>query len=467
MLCRSFSRRLLQIVAILALVNFFSFAVAEPASAQSVVSTSYNSTTGILTVTDAAGNSYLVNLSAFSTTSKNDVSGNFIPAGGTSQPANFVIVPLGGGQFTINGIPANQKLVSCSASTSSTTVTTIVFLPPSDTPTPVTTTTITYPASCYVTDTPRALLASIKQELRSQSNAVIGSITDRLRALAQDLAESSAASVETPPGGTVILNNFSSTQPPKYNGLSAGSDGVRWGVWADASGSDLKNDNPADAFYGPSVVALTGLDYVFDRRWIFGVAAGYTHADLALSPSTINREVDGAVVGPYAAYIVNSNWWVDGLVNWTSLSNDITAPLPFPAGSYHSNRVTAASNLNYFTRYEGIKLTGFGGYAYSWEGGNTNAILPSALANNIRYGAIRIGGEAAYPFGAFEPYLPLRVEYETTTPNDGTSRTALVAGAGLRYRWSDTLTGGLLFETTELKTHTRDLIISGHLRWSF
>jgi uncharacterized protein with beta-barrel porin domain len=296
---------------------------------------------------------------------------------------------------------------------------------------------------------------------------VIDAITDRLRVLTRDLAEGSAASIETPPGGTVILKDFSSNPSPKYNGLSAGSDTGRWGVWGNASGSFLKNDSNANAFNGPSVVALSGIDYIVDRQWIFGLSAGYTHADLALSPASINRQVNGALVGPYAAYIINPNWSVDALFNWTALSNDITAPLPFPAGSYRSDRLTGATNLNYFTTYNGIKLTGFGGYAYTWEGGRTNAVLPSALANNVRYGAIRIGGEAAFPLGAFEPYVPLRFEYETTTPNDGSSRAALVVGAGLRYRWSDALTSGLLFESTELKTHTRDMMVSGNLRWSF
>jgi uncharacterized protein with beta-barrel porin domain len=310
-------------------------------------------------------------------------------------------------------------------------------------------------------------VASIKAEVHSQSNTVIGMITDRLRTLSRDLAQGSAASLETPPGGTVILDNFSSNPVPKYNGLSAGSDVARWGLWANASGSFLNNDNPANPLDGTSVVALTGLDYIVDRQWIFGLSAGYTHADLSLSPSSVTRQADGALVGPYAAYVIGPNWSVDALVNWTSLSNNISAPTPFPSGSYNSNRVTAASNLNYFTNYDAIKLTGFGGYAYTWEGGNPGAVLGSALANNIRYGAIRIGGEAAYDFGAFEPYLPLTFEYETTTPNDGTSRAALVLGAGLRYRWSDTLTGGLLVETTELKTHTRDVLVGAHLRWSF
>ena len=375
------------------------------------------------------------------------------------MPASFIIRQAGGGEFTINGVASNQKLVSCLATTS----TTPFFIPPSG-PTIL---VPNYPTTCYVTDTPRSLLASLKQEVRSQSNVAIDAITDRLRALAKDLAEGTAASIETPAGGTVILKDFSSNPSPKYNGLSAGSDTGRWGVWGNASGSFLQNDSTANAFNGPSVVALSGIDYILDRRWIFGLSAGYTHADLALSPSSINRQVNGALVGPYAAYVINPNWSVDALFNWTALSNDITAPLPFPKGSYRSDRLTGATNLNYFTTYNGTKLTAFGGYAYTWEGGRTNAVLPSSLANNVRYGALRIGGEAAFPLGAFEPYIPLRFEYETTTPNDGSSRAALVVGAGLRYRWSDALTSGLLFESTELKTHIRDMMVSGNLRWSF
>ncbi len=446
-------RDFLKILGDFALASLFIFAICGIGQAQTILPSSYDPTTGFLTATDAAGNTYLVNLSAFSQSTKNLVPGSFTPQSGTPVPVSFVITPLDGiGDFTISGVAAGQTLLACSAST------VLVINDPNF---------ITYPANCYLTDTPRALLSSIKQELRSQSNEVIDMITDRLRGLTQDLAEGSLPAVQTPPGGTVILNDFSSNPQPKYNGLSAGAGVTRWGLWANASGSFLTNNNPAFAFNGPSVVALTGLDYIIDRKWIVGLAAGYTHANLALSPSFINREVDGAVVGPYAAYIFDSNWSIDALANYTSLENDITAPLPFPAGSYHSDRVTAASNLNYFTTYDGFKLTGFGGYAYSWEGGNTNLVLPSALANNVKYGAIRIGGEAAYPVGAWEPYVPLRFEYETTTTLDGTSRAALVVGAGLRYRWSDMLTGGLLFESTELKTHTRDLVISGHLRWSF
>ena len=333
-------RDFFRIFGFVALTVVFASVPRNTAVAQAIVASSYDPATGFLTVTDPNGNTYLVNLSTFSPNNRSLASGSFTPQGGTPLATNFIITPLEGGNFTINGIGAGQTLLSCSAST-------VLVLNDPD--------FITYPANCYLTNTPRALLSSIKQELRSQSNEVIDMITDRLRGLTQDLAEASLPAVQTPPGGTVILNNFSSNPPQKYNGLSAGEGMTRWGLWANASGSFLTNNNPAFAFNGPSVVAMTGLDYIVDRKWIFGLAAGYTHADLALSPSFINREVDGAVVGPYAAYIFDSNWSIDALANYTSLENDITAPLPFPAGSYHSDRVTAASNLNYFTTYNGVQ----------------------------------------------------------------------------------------------------------------
>src|SRR4029077_13684388 len=139
---------------------------------------------------------------------------------------------------------------SCSASTTTTTIIIITFPPPSGFPTPTPVTVPNYPTTCYVTDTPRSLLASIKQELRSQTNEVIDMITDRTRTLTRDLMEGALASAPTPPGGTVILDNFSANPRPKYNGLSAGSDTTRWGVWANGSGSFLRNERRGHALHG-------------------------------------------------------------------------------------------------------------------------------------------------------------------------------------------------------------------------
>ena len=98
-----------------------------------------------------------------------------------------------------------------------------------------------------------------------------------LGAFLKELAAGSLPAVQTPPGGTVILDNFSSNPAPKYNGLSAGSTDTRWGVWGNASGSYLQNNNPAFAFKGPSVVASPA------RSWSAGSAAGRASARASTS----------------------------------------------------------------------------------------------------------------------------------------------------------------------------------------
>jgi hypothetical protein len=85
----------------------------------------------------------------------------------------------------------------------------------------------------------------------------------------------------------------------------------------------------------------------------------------------------------------------------------------------------------------------------------------------MRLGLFKLGGEAAYKFDQFEPYVPLSFEYQTTRPEDTTGRLALIVGAGLRYQWSDTLRAGILGTATEFQTHYRELKIEGNLRWTF
>jgi autotransporter-like protein len=452
MLCNSFHRNFLRIFSVLSLITFLCAAIANPSYAVSIVSGSYDPATTLLTAFDSLGDRYTAVLASASKTTTSTIPGTFTPFRGATQTVTYTVDPTGGGNFTVTSNLPTALDLGCSVN--------IFTLASSCT---------LQPGSVLLSDIGRSLAASTLGEVRSQTNAVTDSVFDRLREVAQSLAAADQGSIATPPGGTIILKDFSFNQPaPAYRGLSAGSDDTRWGTWINSSGSYLAN-NTAIGYNGDSVVALTGLDYVLDRRWIVGMSAGYTHANLSLKPATVTHEADGGLVGPYVSYIINPNMAVDALFNYTSLGNSISAAAPLPSGGYHSNRLSGATNLDVFTNYDAIKLTGYGGYVYTWEGGAASSVLGPGfgVANNIRYGALRIGGEAAYDVGAFEPYLPLTFEYETTSPNDGSSRAALILGAGLRYRWSDALTGGLLFETTEIKTHTSDMIISGHLRWSF
>jgi hypothetical protein len=450
--CYRFHRNFSQIVAALSLIFLISVGFGGAASAQTITSVAFNPATAILTAHDSAGDVYTANLTTLTPAGVSLLPATFTPPGGATQAFTLTVTPTGPGLFSATGNLPTLLALTCSVNTAAVSSCSLV-------PTPT-----------LLTNIARTLAASTTGEVRSQATTVTNLITQRVRDVSREMAEGLApASAPAAPGDTVILKDFSSNQPLQYtyNGLSAGSGDTRWGVWVDSSGSFLGN-NSTFGYSGTSVVALSGLDFLVDRQWLLGMSAGYTHADLSLTPSTINHSADGALVGPYASYIISPNLAVDALFNYTSLGNSVASPVPLPTGNYHSNRLTAASDLNVFTTYDSLKLTGYGGYTYAWEGGSPGSIVGAGLANNIRYGAVRLGGEAAYDLGAgFEPYVPLTLEYETTTPDDGTSRVALILGGGLRYRWSDSLMAGFVAETTEIKTHTRDVLIEANLRWSF
>jgi hypothetical protein len=283
-------------------------------------------------------------------------------------------------------------------------------------------------------------------------------VSDRVRAISRDIARGFAAGER---GGQLGSS---------YRGLSAGSADARWGVWGDASGAFLRNDT-AIGYDGTSVVAIAGVDYIPDRPWVVGLTAGYTHADLTLKSVTGTRQSDGALVGPYASYIISPNFSADAQVQYTGLSNRVSASASGLSASFGGDRVTGALNLNGYADDGPYKLTGFAGYAYTWEGSNKSVLsnIPP-FSNNTRFGVLKWGGEAGYTVDTtyqVEAYVPLTFLFETTTPRDGTSRFALQPGFGIRWLWLPDLKAGILFTSTEIKTHTRDMRIGANLRWIF
>lgn len=445
-----FHRSFLRIVTLLCLCALV--VQTKPAFAQQIVSASFDPTTSTLTARDSSGDVYTANLAGVGLFSPpTTVPATLTPPGGTPEATTLTVTPVSRDVFSVAGVEPSQLSLTCTV----------------DELAPGTATCVLATSTLLDGNIAKSLAASTQGEVRSQSSAVNYMITDRLRSIARSLA-AGTANEPTPPGGTVTLPDFSSNRSSfAYGGASAGSPDARLGMWGNASGSYLENDTNV-GYNGASVVGLAGMDYILDRQWVVGFAAGYTHADLSLTPSSVSHQADGALVGPYASYIINPHMALDALFNYTSLSNTLSAPAPIPSGNYHSDRLTGTSDLNVFSDYGPFKLTGYAGYTYTWEGGDVASVLNGiALGNNIRYGAVRLGGEAAYDIGAVEAYVPLMFEYETTRPIDESSRAALVPGVGLRYRWSDTLSGGLLFQTTEIKTHTEDYLIGAHLRWSF
>jgi outer membrane autotransporter protein len=445
-----------------ALVAFGSTSISlvPIASAQTV---SGPDASGNFTTKDVNGNTYVFNLNNVSAMGTSTLPVNVTPAGGTPQPDSVIIQNVGNNLFSANGTLATGA-ISCTINTQTRQVVS-GNCPPFSALFPAgmagigtggmagTTTTLTPQQAAAMAAAPSTQNAGVAA-VRSQTLVVTNMISDRVRSISRDLARSLVQPSSQPIGSS-------------YRGIAAGSADSRWGVWGDASGSFIGNDTNV-GYDGTSVVALAGIDYILDPAWIVGFNTGYVRGNLGLKSYSGTRTSNGAVVGPYASYIISPNFSLDGQFSYTRLSNDIATVVPGPSGGWNSNRLTGAVNLNGYADAGPIRLTGFTGYAYTWEGSN-NSILSGVapFSNNIRFGVLKLGGEAGCQFDQLEPYIPLTFEYQTTNPQDRTGRAALIVGAGLRYQWNDQLKAGILGTATEFETHWRDLKVEANLRWTF
>jgi hypothetical protein len=410
---------------------------------------------GTQTITDTAGTTYTVNVTSLST---NSVGG--VVASGTIVPPGGPLVPFTSNETTEEGGSSSTETIT---GTYGSTPFTCTF-------NTSTGTLLSGPTACgliifgetlgpgpsMATQTAATATTAAQGIVRSQAQTVVTIVSDRVRSISRDIARSFT------PGPL--------GQAPKasFRGISAGSADAVWGVWGDASGAFLKN-NTAIGYQGNSVVALTGFDYLYEKAWLGGFTAGYVHGDLSLKSTGGPRVSDGAVLGPYVSYIISPNASIDGQFQYTRLSNSVSAPLAGLNASFGSNRFTGSVNLNAYHDEGPWKLTGFTGYAYSWEGAE-NSILNNVppYSSTTRYGAWKVGGEAGYlVMPELEAYVPATLRVETTEPRDLTSRVSLEVGAGLRYQLVDNIKAGLSATTTEIKTHWRDIRVGANLRWTF
>ena len=300
----------------------------------------------------------------------------------------------------------------------------------------------------------QAVAATSQGLIRNNSRAVVAIIDlhllDVLRDLARGLQPSSS-------GGD------------RASGLAAGDVPVTYAVWGDAAGSYLSNDSAGNAYQGRAVTALAGIEATIGQSWVVGVSAGYSHSAFSVLELNGTRTAEAALAGPYAAYVIDEHFTVDASLTYWKLRNQTTANGGTSSGDFGSYRYVGAVNANAFADWGPVSLTGFGGYTYAWEHAagyvdSANTAFPSAI---IRYGALRLGGEASYPIGDAEPYLPLTYSFETTTPHDGTTRNSVIVGLGIRYRVGDQLKLGLVANAELFRQHQQDDSIEANLRFSF
>jgi hypothetical protein len=173
-----------------------------------------------------------------------------------------------------------------------------------------------------------------------------------------------------------------------------------------------------------------------------GASVGYTFLDLDVDPDVsglADEDVFGAhnpSFSPYAAYMINDNFFVTGIAGYSRLEVDQGPAAELDADSLFTDlSVTGLLPLNQW-----IVVGQFGHrfvYTIVEEVGSAD---DDAFQNTLY-----LAGEVGYRIERWLPYF--RVSYEHLIPEEGDDGEVVFVGVGSTYDFSDVFSAGLAYKT--------------------
>ena len=251
----------------------------------------------------------------------------------------------------------------------------------------------------------------------------------------------------------------------RLQGQSAGDNFFEypWGMWASYQRSDFEDDFAARAFDGDRDLVMFGADVSPWENSVFGVALGYENNEIDTTFNAGSVDIDGITVAPYMGFLLNDPLGTeryDVVVDFTIGYSDLDIDQVRTAGgaritaSTESDRVFFASNVSVSRRFNDLYLTGLAGLLVARDevDGYTESDGTVVGENEVDLGQLRIGADAAYSWGSFEPFASaiFSHDYERQKiggghPNDSNE---VQLGFGLRYFSEHGFTGSVEYRTS-------------------
>lgn len=336
------------------------------------------------------------------------------------------------------------------------------------------------PASAQgVYNTPGSEKATTPTIVREVSNTVTTVLASRFQQVGTQIFNAPAPG---PTGGTVRTGTVQSTG---QTGLSGAAQERGIGVWANVGYNRIESEFARSAYKGDVYAGLAGVD-VRVRDWlVLGVALGYENLDVDTAFNTGTIESSGVSVTPYAIARLSREFFVDLSAGYTSLTTDVSRGGGAATGSYDSDRFVAGANLNWSwnpATASPWRLGASVGYLYIRQEDDSYRESAGAFvgSNTTEIGQARVGGRVGYSFGAVEPYVSGRFEYDakqasipiitsggTTGPAASDDRTGFVLGLGTRFTLAPNLTGGIEVNTVEGRDDFTNYGVLGNIRFTF
>ena len=248
------------------------------------------------------------------------------------------------------------------------------------------------------------------------------------------------------------------------SGLNAGDGVISYGAWLSYSYSDFDNDLSSTALDGERHSVLGGFDFAPWESTVLGIAVGYESSDIDTTFNRGNVEADGYTIAPYFGYLLTDTWSVDFSFGYSSIDYDQfrTAPVTGTrvTSSTDADRWFGAFNLNGVTYYNNWILGGRVGTL--WAKNEVDAFTESDTTSvadlRTKLGTWSIGGDVAYSYGDFEPFVRATYEQDysmteiavTTGPQPDNDRDDVLLAAGVRYFGANNGISGYLDWTRRL-----------------
>ncbi len=250
-------------------------------------------------------------------------------------------------------------------------------------------------------------------------------------------------------------------------GMAAGEDfAFPYGFWGSFSRTDSEDDFSTTAFDSTRYNFIFGGDFSPREGLIMGLALGYETQEVDTYFNGGQQDVDGYTVVPYLALRLGEHYSLDLSFGYSSVDTDqfrlaLVGGLPVGAqvsSAVDSERYFFSGNLTTNRAYGNWNLSGqVGGlWAKDVQDAFSESNGTAVAGSNFKVGQWRIGGEAAYAWGAFEPYARATFEYDFTrtkavfAPGVAAPKfdqTDVLAGFGVRYFADNGMSGSLEYST--------------------
>jgi hypothetical protein len=241
------------------------------------------------------------------------------------------------------------------------------------------------------------------------------------------------------------------------SGLNAGDKTFKVGAWASYSYTDFENEFTLTAFEGKRHGGLIGIDIIPWENSVWGIAGGYEKNDIETGFNRGEQDTDGYSVVSYFGALLTNTWSVDLSAGYTWLKTDQFRTDPLTnnrvSSSPDADRWFGAFNLNGLWFINNWILGANAGalYARNTEDSFLESDGTMISSRTTRLSQVNAGGNVAYSFGNFEPFVRGSYEYDLNATDIGVVGPVqpsfdddnFLVGAGVRYfnnrGWSGSL----------------------------